>query len=200
MNAIFKKLNYKDQKQIYILQAPKSFEKELEDMRSIAALKTNLSTAKEIEFFLAFVTKQKEVDDLAKKIALLLKGDGTVWFAYPKGTSKKYTCEFNRDNGWVELGKNGFEPVRMVAIDEDWSALRFRKVENIKTMTRSVTISDAGRKKSSSIKKGLLVFFSRNSRKARNLVCDLNKVFFFSRIDRLRLISIRRRLFVRRWR
>ena len=34
------------------------------------------------------------------------------------------------------MGAAGFEPVRMVAIDEDWSALRFRRAEFIKTMTR----------------------------------------------------------------
>ena len=34
------------------------------------------------------------------------------------------------------MGKAGFEGVRMVAIDEDWSAVRFRRVEFIKTMTR----------------------------------------------------------------
>ena len=58
-----------------------------------------------------------------------------VWFAYPKGSSKKYKCEFNRDTGWSAVGKQGFEPVRMVASDEDWSALRFRRVEFIKKMT-----------------------------------------------------------------
>jgi hypothetical protein len=59
-----------------------------------------------------------------------------VWFAYPKGTSKRYACEINRDTGWAALGQAGFEPVRMVAIDEDWSAVRFRRAEFIKTMTR----------------------------------------------------------------
>ena len=34
------------------------------------------------------------------------------------------------------MGEAGFEPVRMVAIDEDWSALRFRRAEFIKNMTR----------------------------------------------------------------
>jgi hypothetical protein len=45
------------------------------------------------------------------------------------------------------LGKAGFEPVRAVAIDEDWSALRFRRTEHIKTMTRTTLhrISKAGK-------------------------------------------------------
>ena len=54
----------------------------------------------------------------------------------PKGTSKKYQCTLNRDKGWEALGEAGFERVRQVAIDEDWTAIRFRRVEFIKTMTR----------------------------------------------------------------
>mgnify|MGYP005835701873 CR=1 FL=1 len=39
------------------------------------------------------------------------------------------------------------EPVRQVAIDEDWSALRFRRVEYIKTMTRSFAMTLEGKAK-----------------------------------------------------
>jgi hypothetical protein len=71
--------------------------------------------------------------------------NGVVWFVYPKGTSKKYTCEFNRDIGWAELGKAGYEPVRAVAIDDDWSGLRFRNTTYIKKMTRSSAITEVGK-------------------------------------------------------
>ena len=36
----------------------------------------------------------------------------------------------------MPMADAGFEPVRMIAIDEDWSAVRFRRVEFIKTMNR----------------------------------------------------------------
>ncbi|MGA9885483.1 MAG: hypothetical protein WBQ34_17335 [Candidatus Acidiferrales bacterium] len=85
---------------------------------------------------LGFVNKQKVVDELARAIAKRAKGDAIVWFAYPKGTSKKYVSEINRDRGWLILGQLGFEPVRAVAIDEDWSALRFRRVEYVKSIKR----------------------------------------------------------------
>jgi len=55
-----------------------------------------------------------------------------LWFAYPKGTSKKYSCDFNRDDDWEVLRQAGFDSVRQVAIDDDWSALRFRRFEFIK--------------------------------------------------------------------
>ncbi len=47
------------------------------------------------------------------------------------------------------MGEAGFEPVRMVAIDEDWSGLRFRRVDFIKTMTRGAehALSAKGRAK-----------------------------------------------------
>lgn len=41
-------------------------------------------------------------------------------------TSKNYKCDFNRDSEWISLGKYNLEPVRQVAIDDDFSALRFR--------------------------------------------------------------------------
>jgi hypothetical protein len=137
MNPIFKKLNYKDQKQIYIINTPDSFKKDMDEMKHLASIKTSLTGAKSIEFFMAFVITQKELDELIRKIKSLMMDDGVVWFVYPKGTSKKYTCEFNRDTGWAELGKAGYEPVRAVAIDDDWSGLRFRKTTYIKKMTRS---------------------------------------------------------------
>jgi hypothetical protein len=136
MASTFGKLNLKDQKQILVLNAPESFEAELKSLRGVT-VQEDLKSAEQIDFSLAFVTKQKEVDTLGKGIAKKAQGDAVVWFAYPKGSSKKYKSEINRDSGWKILGDRGFEPVRMVAIDEDWSAVRFRRVDFIKTLTRA---------------------------------------------------------------
>lgn len=135
MSIIFNKLNLKSHTEILVLNAPESFEPELASLNNVT-IRRNAGDVKEIAFSLAFVTRQKEVDAIAKTVARKAKGDAIVWFAYPKGTSKKYQCEFNRDTGWSALGAAGFEGVRMVAIDEDWSALRFRRVEFIQTMAR----------------------------------------------------------------
>ncbi|MCW5910370.1 MAG: hypothetical protein KIT62_04815 [Cyclobacteriaceae bacterium] len=153
MTPLFKKLNLKDQPVIHIIQAPQSFQAEMDAIRKTVAVSDSLSGSEPIEFFLAFVTKQNEVSSLSKKAGSRLADDGLLWLAYPKGSSKKYTCEFNRDSGWDELGKLGFEPVRQVAIDEDWSALRFRRVAFIKKMTRSFALTNEGRKKVKAAKK-----------------------------------------------
>ena len=131
----FQKLNLKDQKRIVVLNAPASFEPELKSLDGVA-IQRDLRSAGEVEFSLAFVIKQKDVDTLGKAIGKQAQGDAVVWFAYPKGSSKKYKSEINRDSGWKVLGDAGFEPVRMVAIDEDWSAVRFRRAGFIKALTR----------------------------------------------------------------
>lgn len=145
MDPIFKKMSFKDQPELCILNAPESFNLHLEAMRDFTVVKTDLSEVDKLQFGLAFVTQQTEVDALSVALAEKLEGDGQIWFAYPKGSSKRYKCGFNRDNGWAVLGNLGFEPVRMVAIDEDWSALRFRKVEFIKNMTRGFAMTEAGK-------------------------------------------------------
>lgn len=96
-------------------------------------------------FVFGFATTQAQVDALADEVAAATTGDALVWVAYPKGSSKRYTCELNRDTGWTAFGRHGFEPVRQVAVDADWSALRMRRVEHIGRLTRQEAISEVGR-------------------------------------------------------
>ena len=128
---IFDKLNLKNLTEILVLNAPESFEPELAALHGISISRSLRGLAK-IEFSLAFVSEQKEVDKLAASIIKIAEGDPIVWFAYPKGTSKKYKSDINRDNGWQVLEQAGFETVRLVAIDADWSALRFRRTNFVK--------------------------------------------------------------------
>jgi hypothetical protein len=132
MASIFEKLGLKDRQEMVVLSAPESFLPELARL-PVMTIHNHLASVAETGFFLAFVTRKSEVEALAPQVAARARGDAVVWFAYPKGTSKKYTCDFNRDTGWAALKAEGFDTVRAVAIDADWTALRFRRVEFIKT-------------------------------------------------------------------
>ena len=135
MPTVFAKLNLKDHKEILVLDSPSSFESELAALQGVEVLR-DLKKAKHVTFSLAFVTTPQQIAALAPKLARKAEGDAILWFAYPKGTSKKYKSQISRDHGWNVLGQEGFEPVRLVAIDEDWSAKRFRRATFIKNMTR----------------------------------------------------------------
>lgn len=136
-NTLFKKLNYKNQGSILALNYPDSFEAELEAMETHATIHRNLQEAGQVlDFVMAFGKTLEEVNELTRSIGPRLGEDAVFWFCYPKQSSKKYTCEFNRDTGWAVMAEFELEPVRQVAIDADWSGLRFRHVDKIKKLTR----------------------------------------------------------------
>lgn len=149
MDSVLKKMNLKDHKVIYVINSPDSFKENLQDLHSEIKVRKELDNTEEIEFIIIFVVKKDQIDRIFLEVKDKLKGDALVWFCYPKGSSKKYKCDFNRDTGWETLGQAGLEPVRMVSVDNDWSALRFRKVEYIKKMTRrkSMAMSKEGKSK-----------------------------------------------------
>ena len=132
---IFGKLNLGTLSSIVVYNAPQSFEPELTQLKGVSVLRDPKKPAA-VQFSLAFVTTQKELDRVSKLLTAAAEGDALLWFAYPKGTSKRYSCEFNRDTGWDLIRKAGFDTVRMVAIDDDWSAIRFRRNEYIKSRSR----------------------------------------------------------------
>jgi hypothetical protein len=135
MSKLFKKLNLGDLAEILVVNAPASFEIELNQLPDVR-IHRDPKGIKRTVFVLGFATTLAEVKRLAKMVVRKTEDDVIVWVAYPKGTSRNYTCEFNRDAGWSSMGDAGFEPVRQVAIDDDWSALRFRRVQFIKSMVR----------------------------------------------------------------
>jgi hypothetical protein len=143
MEGLLKKLNIKEQASIAILNAPAALLPQLQQAFDPQIKVTTHARSFE-SVVLLFCTRLKEVETLATATAPLLEPDALFWIAYPKGSSQKYKCDFNRDNGWATLAKLGYEPVRQIAIDEDWSALRFRNPDFIKTMTRGFAATEKG--------------------------------------------------------
>ena len=134
-SPLFKKLNLGAHQEIAVFNAPDTFESELKRLKGVKIAR-DPAKPKAIKFGLAFAVTQAELDRASRILAGASEGDAVIWFAYPKGTSKRYKCEFNRDSGWSVIRDAGFESVRMVAIDADWSALRFRRKEFINRRTQ----------------------------------------------------------------
>lgn len=147
MDPLLKKLNYKDQNTVVVLNAPEEFAAALKEFARTASVLDSASKLKGCGYAMAFATTQAQVNMAARALDKVLEGDAILWMCYPKGSSKRYRCDFNRDTGWQVLGDLGFEPVRQVAIDADRSALRFRRVENIRKLTRSFAMTASGRER-----------------------------------------------------
>jgi hypothetical protein len=135
MTTLWDKLNLKEGLEAVVLNAPKSFAAALKALPR-SRVQQRISAIKEPAFVLVFVERKSELDKLSAAVIAKASGDAVLWFAYPKGTSKRLACDFNRDRGWDVLRASGFDTVRQVSIDEDWSALRFRRTEFINHRSR----------------------------------------------------------------
>ena len=80
---------------------------------------------------IAFCANPAEVAPFAGQILAHLPEDGLLWFAYRKGAAAK-ASGLSRDTGWEPLKAQGLDTVRSVAIDDEWTGLRFRPVRAIK--------------------------------------------------------------------
>ena len=74
------------------------------------------------EITLSFVRMQSEVDNACKEAIALTAPGGMLWMAYP---NKSGEIE------WKPFADAGWRPVSETAIDENWSALHFRPIEEI---------------------------------------------------------------------
>ena len=130
MRGVFAKLNLKAERVVVVLDPPASFEAELEALRKVKVIRS-LRGVEQVRFALAFATRKAQLDRLSKSLTSRASEDAILWFAYPKSTSRRFECDFNRDNGWEVIRQAGWDSVRQIAIDADWSALRFRRQEFI---------------------------------------------------------------------
>jgi hypothetical protein len=89
----------------------------------------------EPELILAFIHSVAEVGPCLAEALPLYRRGGRLWFAYPKKTGAIRT-DITRDHGWEPLREAGLVAVTQVAIDDTWSALRFRYRDEVAKLTR----------------------------------------------------------------
>lgn len=144
MQSLVQKLQCKNAVQVLLWQAPENVLPLLEWPEN-SVVHTTLPK-EGVNFVLAFVYNQADVELAAKEWLpkITFENDVPIWLCYIKGSSKALTTDINRDKGWESLIPFNIEPVRQIAINNDWSALRFRSVAFIKTMQRSFAVTQQG--------------------------------------------------------
>jgi hypothetical protein len=133
MKTLLGKLNYKGQKRISIINAEEKFINSIISDLNDVTIDQKIDPRYPYEFILIFVKSISEVEQVAPMTLHNLMADGILWFCYPKKTSKKYSSDLSRDFGWKVLNDAGLDGIRLVSIDEDWSAFRFRNKKFIKS-------------------------------------------------------------------
>ena len=133
MKTLLEKLNYKGNDRIAVLNSDESFTAALLMEFSTLVIDREIDPRFPYSFILIFVRNQAEIEVFTPIALHNLLCDGLLWFCYPKKSSKLFRSEIDRDHGWKRLNDAGFHGIRIVSIDNDWSAMRFRNIKFIKS-------------------------------------------------------------------
>ena len=117
-----KKLGIKEGSRIGLVNPPENFQSELRELPNNVEFLQRLTNSLDIILF--FVRTERELARDFSKLAKKLTTNGMIWIAWPKKSSGLSTdLSFNRVQ---RIGLDaGLVDVKICAIDETWSGLKF---------------------------------------------------------------------------
>lgn len=139
VQSLLEKLQLKDEKNLLIQGLPSSIEKQFIKL-NFSKNVTPLLKKRKIEFALVFAVNQQQLASILKDVIPSLQDEAKLWIAYPKLTSK-IASDLSRDKNWDFVSDYGYESVRLIALDNVWSAGRFKKL--VTTETKKINFSSS---------------------------------------------------------
>jgi hypothetical protein len=127
-NAIARKLGMNPGMRALVIAPPPGYLKLLAPRP--AALTVSSRAAGMYPFVQVFATRLSEISRFARRLSKHAAPNALVWISYPKKTSK-VAGNLSRDVIREAMSAAGWRSVSIVAIDEVWSALRFRPAGQI---------------------------------------------------------------------
>jgi hypothetical protein len=128
VSLLVKKLGIKPGFRVLIMNAPDGYAEQLEPLPPGAEVASKGKGPFDLVYL--FAANQAELNRFAPKAVKAVKPLGHLWIAYPKKTSKLNT-DLSRDVGWDTVHAAGWTGVAICAVDDTWSALRLRPVEDV---------------------------------------------------------------------
>ena len=130
MTGTVRKLGLKPGMRALVISAPSGYIDSLVPLPDRVEVSESLGSAHDFVQF--FATKKSEIAKSAKKLLQSAGPGALVWITYPKKTSG-VDSDLSREAVWAAMEGTGWRPVSQIAIDEIWSALRFRPIQEVKS-------------------------------------------------------------------
>jgi hypothetical protein len=125
MNTLAKKLQIKPNSRWLLFNAPANYPESLTPLPDGAEMVLN--TGGVFNGIQLFVTNSTELASDLKIIVPLLRDDTVFWIIYPKKNSGIDT-DLEMMSSWDSPAQYGLRPVASAAVNEIWTALRFRPI------------------------------------------------------------------------
>ena len=118
---VAQKLMIKEDRKVLFVNEPKGYRDSIGVPKNVDVLK-GLQNAAIIQ---VFVNSRRDLEEQLPKLKKYLNQNGMLWVTYRKGSSK-IKSDINRDSIYEYALSVGLQGVAMIAVDENWSALRMK--------------------------------------------------------------------------
>lgn len=125
-----KKLHIKPGYRVLLVNAPDGYRARLDPLPDGATVVATVGSGEPFDVVHLFVRTKADLDRDGPAAIAAVKPGGLLWISYPKRAAKVPT-DLTRDHGWQSVTESGWKGVAQVAIDEVWSATRFRPAEDV---------------------------------------------------------------------
>ena len=133
LSMLAKKLRLTVDNSVALLNAPSGISAQLQP--GPRAVATDLLPNESYDAVVLFVNNAEELKRLGPPAIRATRPAGLLWITYPKGGPARGATDLPATPWWVQrdvLGEvtsvKGYKPVSFVAVDENWTALRFKPV------------------------------------------------------------------------
>ena len=130
ISLVAKKLGIKAGMRVLLVSPPPGYMKLLAPLPEGVVIER--TTTGRQQFMQLFATRKSELKKSAPALLKHADRGALVWIAYPKKTSGMES-DLSREGVWDAMSATGWRPVTQIAIDEVWSALRFRPAEDVRS-------------------------------------------------------------------
>jgi hypothetical protein len=132
LSPLAKKLRMKPGHRVAIVNSPPAYLAELAP--APGDLHVEVKPDQSFDVVQLFVNNTEELRALGPNAIRAVKPDGLLWVCYPKGGKTRGASELPTTPSWTKrdvlgefTGETGYKPVAFVKIDDNWTALRFKR-------------------------------------------------------------------------
>ncbi len=129
MNPVAKKLQIKPNSYWLFLNAPEDYLAYIDPLPD--GVQTSFETGGPCDGVQLFVKNSGELAQVLTSVQPALKPETIIWITFPKKNTAIPT-DLEMMSSWTEAGKYNLRPVSSVAINQTWTALRFKPEQQVK--------------------------------------------------------------------
>ena len=122
--SVAQKLLIRDGQRVALVDPPAAGAALLGTLPSGVTIEASASAGADV--VILFVRDRAALEAWWPTVAAAVRPSTVLWLGYPK-RGHGVATDLTRDHGWAPVHASGYDPVTQVAIDDTWSALRWRR-------------------------------------------------------------------------